>query len=289
MSEDFRAGQADEPRDRQLADYYREAAREEPPVALDAAILAAARREVGSGPRAAASRRLRMWRLPVSIAAVVVLSVSVVTLMLERGEDRPSVPMRNGAAGTAPPSAAPPAQKRKADERRDNAAPDSTRTLGAPPAERPVAQAAPESVPPGDRGRAERAPATAAAPASVPDATQRDSDAMEDRGSARRDRQLRNFGALAPESAQEPPVAEENREPGPLLRSERSPAEMRAATRASPLGKPTSVMEYVGQPPEKWLDKIAELRRNGRVPEADELLAEFKKRYPEYPLPPPLR
>jgi hypothetical protein len=201
MSEDLRTGRADEPRDLQLAGYYREAAREEPPVRLDAAILAAARREVGAGPRPIASRWLRSWRLPMSIAAAVVLSVSLVTLMLEKGQDRFSVPMPDGAAGTAPPSA--------------------------------------------------RAP--------------------------------------APKAAKQPPAAEESREPTPLLRSERPTAEMRAAPPASPMRKSTLLREFEDQPPEKWLDKILELRRDGRDREADELLAEFRKRFPEHPLPPALR
>jgi hypothetical protein len=37
------------------------------------------------------------------------------------------------------------------------------------------------------------------------------------------------------------------------------------------------------EPPERWLDKIAELRRGGKLIEADELLAAFKQRFPEHP------
>jgi hypothetical protein len=36
------------------------------------------------------------------------------------------------------------------------------------------------------------------------------------------------------------------------------------------------------QPPERWLEKIEELRRAGRIAERDELLAAFRKRFPEY-------
>jgi hypothetical protein len=39
------------------------------------------------------------------------------------------------------------------------------------------------------------------------------------------------------------------------------------------------------QPPEKWLEAIQALRREGQSTEADELLAEFKRRYPAHPLP----
>jgi hypothetical protein len=41
--------------------------------------------------------------------------------------------------------------------------------------------------------------------------------------------------------------------------------------------------------PETWLARIAELRKQGRTREADESLAEFKKRYPDYRIPESLR
>jgi hypothetical protein len=72
--------------DPQLAALYRSGADAEPPAHLDDAIRAAARREVAAGPRRAGIRR---WTVPVSLAAVLVLSVSVVTLMREQGMDRP--------------------------------------------------------------------------------------------------------------------------------------------------------------------------------------------------------
>jgi hypothetical protein len=39
------------------------------------------------------------------------------------------------------------------------------------------------------------------------------------------------------------------------------------------------------QPPEKWLMRIEELRRTGREIEADEMLVEFRKRFPGHPAP----
>lgn len=66
---------AEPERDKRVSEAYRAMSREEPPAALDAAILAAARR-----------RRSR-WALPVSIAAVVVLAVGVtLRVQLERPE-----------------------------------------------------------------------------------------------------------------------------------------------------------------------------------------------------------
>jgi hypothetical protein len=37
--------------------------------------------------------------------------------------------------------------------------------------------------------------------------------------------------------------------------------------------------------PEAWLTRIEALRREGKLEEADRSLAEFRKRYPDYPLP----
>lgn len=42
-------------------------------------------------------------------------------------------------------------------------------------------------------------------------------------------------------------------------------------------------------PPEKWLERIDELRRQGKLEEAKTSLAEFRKRYPDYELPAPLK
>jgi hypothetical protein len=43
--------------------------------------------------------------------------------------------------------------------------------------------------------------------------------------------------------------------------------------------------EQADEPPEKWLERIAELRRAGRHEEADKALAEFRKRHPDYRVP----
>lgn len=43
-----------------------------------------------------------------------------------------------------------------------------------------------------------------------------------------------------------------------------------------------------GETPEKWLERIAELRRAGRHDEADKALAEFRRRHPGYRIPEPM-
>lgn len=63
-----------------LSQIYQADKDELPPASLDAAIIAAAKREVDAKPRAIAPFSSR-WTVPVSIAAAVVLTVSLVTLV----------------------------------------------------------------------------------------------------------------------------------------------------------------------------------------------------------------
>jgi hypothetical protein len=92
-------------------------------------------------------------------------------------------------------------------------------------------------------------------------------------------RQSRRDAASAPATASPP---------APLLgaRKREAPAEA-SADRAEPAGR-ASAGVAVGkisappQTPEQWLERIAKLRDAGEVREADESLAEFKRRYPDY-------
>ena len=47
----------------------------------------------------------------------------------------------------------------------------------------------------------------------------------------------------------------------------------------------TLAAEYANEPPGKWGEKIVDLRRRGRSAEADELLAEFRRRFPDHLVP----
>ena len=108
------AASPDSPRDPALDRAYAAGTREEPPARLDAAILAAARREVHAGPRTLGSV-FRAWRVPVALAAVLVGSVSVVLLMREEGADRldqapPRVAAPAADSPRSPEPAVPPAR-----------------------------------------------------------------------------------------------------------------------------------------------------------------------------------
>ena len=102
------AAAPDAPRDPVLDRVYAAGAREEPPAHLDAAILAAARREVRAGPRRPGSI-LHGWRAPFALAAVLVLSVSVVLLLREEGADRLAESPASIPAPSLPPASEPPA------------------------------------------------------------------------------------------------------------------------------------------------------------------------------------
>ena len=183
---------AETERDEKVSAGYRALGSEEPPRALDDAILAASRRSPAR------------WRVPLSVAAVLVLAVGVTLRMLPQPPDAESIALAPQVIETPRPASAPPAQ---------------------PKEEAKLAARAMSE----NRARAE---AVAPAPAPAPVAAMADS--------ARRD----EVGQRLAKSSLDP---------------------------------------------ETWLKRIAELRKEGRQREADESLAEFRKRYPDYKIPEALR
>lgn len=159
--------------DDRLRRLYGSLPREEPPPALDAAVLAAARRAVA---RPSLARR---WGAPISIAAVLVLVVGV-TLEMQREQPgietsvAPSYPPADNAPGAAPaavPEAALPAKPAEAPRAqralKAKALPQRARPEPAPEAKRGASPAADalEAAP------VARAPAPAAAPSAAPAAS----------------------------------------------------------------------------------------------------------------------
>lgn len=247
--------------DATLAAAYRAGAHEQPPAHLDAAIRAAARREAGAGPQRIS--RLRAWRVPVSLAAVLVLSVTVVLMVREEGGDRlepappriaatPTPAMEQAVPQVLPQPAAPatpPLQQRRAEP-------------PAGPAPQPLAKAMPE---------AEQQALAGAASAS-----------------ARED-------VAASPRLEAAPQAEA---PRPMMRS--APATMAADAGSAPAARkaaPAAAMsapaplqqalwqDLLTEPAEKWIQRIVEWRRAGRSADADALAAEFRRRFPDRQLP----
>lgn len=349
----------DAERDPRLDRLYREAPREEPPARLDAAILAAAHREVGARPRPL-SARLRAWRVPVSIAAVVMLSVSLVTLVRKEGADQldPSTgPHSMDARTAAVPQQAPEIAKTPDRAQPAQPAPDA---IGAQQQAKPASPAARNDA--AAKAAEESAQRSAAASALFSEqAARRSTDSATGLSSAAPEARapVPAPAVPAPQPFRDAPATSEPRpapstdaagaavaRPSPGMRgngetaSSAAPAESkiqaeptermaqrdramagniagsssadRSLTAPAPAAKPEAVQrpapqplakraqagpgriaplikELDSQPAEKWLEKIEALRREERRGESDELLAEFKRRFPDYPLPPSLR
>jgi hypothetical protein len=252
----------DEPVDPELTRLYRECAREDPPAHLDAVILAAARRQADAASResapemdrpAAHAFRLEQtshrsaWRLPVSLAAVVVLSASVVALMSSQDGERTAEPLPSAPQAVEDRSVTPQARSRPAP------APGRSDSEGALRDRRELTEPQAAS----RRKALERADAARQpAPAPVPQADQ----------------------SAAPAAAEAP----RNFSAAPVPQSAAPLAKERSVAPPSP---PALTAQYADEPPEKWGEKIVELRRQGRSAEADDLLAEFRRRFPGHVVP----
>ena len=249
-----------EERDAKVSAAYRELGAEEPPRALDDAILAAARRS--------ARPWTQRWAVPLSLAAVIVLSVTV-TLRLQHEQPGIEVP--------APQAVAPPAVE-----------PSS------PAVEAQLKPKAEAKIP--RRKAAEQpAPAVAAAPP-VPAASEPKPFASDQAAASASARSDESRGAASSVTGTLARQAEERtsrdveaaaRAPqlGPTQALKRADVELaaRPAPRPAPAAKPMPLRERpVELTPEQELERIADLRRQEKHEEADKALAEFRKRHPDY-------
>jgi hypothetical protein len=219
---------------RRVSRRYRALGAEEPPRALDEAILAAARREVGARPGAPGRAAPQRWAGSLAAAAVLVLAVAVA---LHMQSEQPDVaqPVPAAKLPAVPPAA---------------------------PVNEPVKQAAKPVIPKAAefsrKSEPEPFPAKeehVTAERQIPPAPQASAAAPSAEMSSRAD------AARAPQAA--PARA--------LARSAGAQGKVQADT------------------PERELERIAELRRQGRHDEADKALAEFRKRYPEFRIPDEMR
>jgi len=243
---------------------YRRLGADEPPPSLDDAIRAAARRS--------ARPWTRRWGLPVSIAAVVVLSLTVTLRIadeqpdLTRPEARPdtrpeprSQAQPEMAAGPAPEARAPAAPPVLA----ESAKPDVPR----PRAAAPVPAADPKAFP---------APPPPAAPEPARSVASAEAPAAE----LRRERAADVAAAGAAASRVEESSA-------------RDVASARSGTPAAPAmsarrAEAPAVAKLAQESPEQELERIARLRAEGKHEDADKALAEFRKRFPEFRIPEPM-
>lgn len=258
--------------DGRIAALYRDASREEPPARLDRVIARAARAPAGSLSEPQRVPWWVAWRMPFAVAALAVVSVTLVTLMVEEDaarvvrvppsapavsesapakEDAPTVPALPRAPEPKPERAVePPAAPRKDMRARDDrSAPDAAPTRapvvqGPVPAEAPAAAdaAAKPSASPG--ALSAPMPAAKPRPAPTPSAT---------------------IGRRGLESE------------APSQRARPSPEVAR------------HVLELDREAPAVWIERVLALRKEGRFSEADGVLAEFRQRYPGVQVPPDLQ
>jgi hypothetical protein len=253
-------------RDKEVAQAYRALGAEEPPRALDEAILAAAR------------RRPARWGVPLSVAAVVVLAVGVTLRMLPHQRDPESVALAPQVIETPRPAALPAEQvgklersaPRQAVPRRSQERAASAEAISRAPAEA-VARA------PAEAAAGARASGLAKSNAEPTQAAEAHA-----RNEAQAARQLQapaSAAAAAPALAAD--SVRDRAAAGAMERAdERAPAAAAAAPRALAAAKPAEPAT-----PEAWLERIADLKKQGREREAQESLAEFRKRYPDYKIP----
>jgi hypothetical protein len=268
---------------KQVSQRYRELGMDEPPRALDATILAAAHREAGGRPAPLVSPGARRrWYLPLAAAAVIVLSVAVTVHMQQEQPDLDAPPPR-AAKPAQTVTAAPPAKLEvQKDELRslakEKAAPEPKRFTPDPPATAesaaapPLAASTPPAAAPPPALAAARVPAAAPAPQVAPAERQEARTVVEPAGKA-----ASNVGATAGAAA--PPAARSDAREEPQRR-ELTP-KMRAVEARDKLAQEPET-------PEKWLERIATLRAEGRHEEADKALAEFRQRHPDYRIPEPM-
>ena len=259
---------ADE-RDPKLWQHYRELESLEPPRELDQKILAAARRttEGAHAPLVAPAGRHR-WYYSLAAAAVLVFAVAL-TMHIERQQPDPEA--------AAPPSApTPKAETRGVIKGKPPAAPAE---LARAPAFAPDPQS--QTVAPESAGAAPAA-ADQAAPAS-PAVRQEPRAASERVDEMRARREASSAQRAATAAAKPAPSAA----PAPAEAQVRARKEVSAAQQyAAPAASAPAPAVALAAPekPERWLERIAELRSRGKHEEADKALAEFRRAYPEYRL-----
>lgn len=259
-------------RDPRLDGLYAHTGREEPPAYLDAALRAAARQAVGARPRALGAP-LRRWGVPLSIAAVVVVSVSLVTLMRDEGAGRLEESYSPAAAEPKAPAPASAGEAQvKAQDRAEpaGAASSADDSLGQGRLAVP-SSAVPKPAEAG-AGEAPRARAEVDGAAARQTAPEREV-------LGKKKPEARAADAPAPPAAamRSAPVQADQE---PLTASTREKRE-RSLTR----DQVDSLLKALEKaPPESWLETIERLRREGRPADAEALLVEFKRRFPGHPM-----
>ena len=248
----------DSPRDPALGQLLRRYGPDGPSIATDKAILAAAQAELAPP---VTRRGWQRWRAPLAMAATLTLAVAL-SLMMDRQASltvettTPSVP------------SAPPATSANTDPARTAEAPSSPETPSKREAKaatttgRPVASSAPSVSAEPPAPQAKRSAPILASPSAVNDMA----------------------NAHGKENTKSAEIA-----PASRTENERRAASKGSAPTAAPLAEHAPTADAMADQrmstPEAWLEKIRRLKQTGRQEEATRQLAEFRRHYPDYPLP----
>ncbi len=259
-----------EERDPKISAAYRELGAEEPSRALDEAILAAARRDAGARPAPLAQRAGRQrWYAPLATAAVLVLAVA---MTLNTQTEHPGI--------ESPTLQTPEKVVAKAPEK------DAANTVVAQEVKIVKREAPAAAVP--------AAPAPSAAPEPKPFMAEKPAMAGSARADDARDTASSVSGSLAqpleerrlrdaPAAARAPQA---QAAPAEALAKRSAPADRAELGAAATHAEAPARMQAqkLADTPERELERIAELRAQGRHEDADKALAEFRKRNPDYKL-----
>jgi hypothetical protein len=267
------------PADAGLSRLYQASASNEPPAALDAAILKAARAAVTQKPLPMPQPWWKRLRAPVTVAATVILAV-MLTLTVDRNPPQVGQEFTQQSTQQSTPQPAREAAQKAMPSPLPAPASAVPADAGASRADR--AGVAREAVPAAPAVIVDRAEKKAKATDFVPAAPQMAAPpaAMESRGEATTAAtgKLENAegrGGALPERARSADAAS----PAPAMAPAGAAAAMRESTAKRVAPRPEIV----------WLDEIRSLRRQGREEEAARRLAEFRAAYPDYPLPEDLK
>lgn len=262
-----------------LSRAYGSTKRAEPSPAIDDAIRAAARRAVHAGPGVGRRSWFSQYATPVATAAVLVLTVSVGLLSLEQRPDLATSDVRQDAP--VKPKAVAPAAIPEPTQVPAAASVPATPAPQAPPTSMPFADAAPPTA---------KLRAQEAAPMREEKRREPDANVQESFTPAPALAPPAKAAMPAPSAA---PLAKDSVEIGQrtlAAPAAQAPAAAGAAASGMLLQRAKKEsMDSIARAPEAWLKDIADLNRDGKKKEALEELEKFRKRFPDYVLPPELR
>jgi resuscitation-promoting factor RpfA len=298
----------DDPRDPDIDAAYRVTPRDDPPRALDERILAAAHRAVAARPASIGRSFAQRWRVPVALAATVVLSATV-TLMVYESDRAPPVLEELRSDKT-----------RSNETQSDKTNPEKARvdrgaSAGAPARSSPEQESGARESKPLELRESGRIESQSQPRAPV------DEDLRRQAQEPKSERALSNeakgaaapFAAEPPRPAAAPPAPAESRAPiAPRAKDAEQPLAKKRAAPSAPqpegsLGtlreraladRPvdraerdsgTGVADSALRTPEDWVAEIRRVKQAGRNDEANRLLTELRVRFPDYVLPEDLR